>query len=196
LARADWERFASRCPGEVMILLDEAYVDFIEDPPAAADGLATLARRPDGLVLLRTFSKITGLAGLRVGYAIAGPAVIQMLARTREPFNVGRLSQVGAVAAIGDTAHREATRRLVWAEKRRLYAALDARGLRYAASDANFLIARIDRESGPVVAAMRAQGVLVRDGAHVGLPRHLRISIGTAAQNAAMLAALDAALAS
>src|SRR5262249_56411401 len=80
-------------------------------PRAAADGLATLARRPDGLVLLRTFSKITGLAGLRVGYAIADPAVIQMLDRTREPFNVGRLSQVGAVAAVGDTAHPEATRR-------------------------------------------------------------------------------------
>jgi histidinol-phosphate aminotransferase len=195
LPRADWERFAARCPGDVMILLDEAYIDFVEEPKAAAAGLATLAARPDGLVLLRTFSKITGLAGLRVGYAIGDPAVIAMLDRTREPFNVGRLAQVGATAAVGDIEHREATRRLVWAEKRRLYAALEARRLRYVPSDANFLIVRIDRESAPVVAAMRAQGVLVRDGAHVGLPRHLRISIGAPAQNAALLAALDSALA-
>lgn len=195
LPRDAWERFAARCPDAVLILLDEAYVDFVEEPAATADGLATLRTRPDGLVLLRTFSKITGLAGLRVGYAIAAPAVIEALDRTREPFNVGRLAQAGAVAAVGDTAHREATRRLVWAEKRALYAAFEARGLFYVPTDANFLIVRLDGDSGPVVAAMRARGVLVRDGVAVGLPRHLRISIGTAAQNREMLAALDAALA-
>lgn len=194
LPRAAWERFAARCPDDVLILLDEAYIDFVEQPAAAADGLATLRTRPGALVLLRTFSKITGLAGLRVGYAIAAPAVIEALDRTREPFNVGRLAQVGAVAAVGDVAHREATRRLVWAEKRALYAALEARGLFYVPTDANFLVVRLDRDSGPVVAGMRARGVLVRDGVAVGLPRHLRISVGTAAQNREMLAALDAAL--
>jgi histidinol-phosphate aminotransferase len=196
LPRDAWQTFVARCPEDVLILLDEAYIDFVEAPAAAADGLATLGTRPQGLVLLRTFSKIAGLAGLRVGYAVADPAVIEMLERVREPFNVGRLAQVGAAAAIRDAAHREATRRLVWTEKRRLYAALDARGLGYAPTDANFLVVRLERESGPVVAAMRARGVLVRDGAQVGLPGHLRISIGTPRQNAAMLAALDAALAS
>jgi histidinol-phosphate aminotransferase len=195
LPRAAWEGFAARCPDHVVILLDEAYVDFVEEPDAAADGLATLRTRPDGLVLLRTFSKITGLAGLRVGYAIAAPDVIHRLDRVREPFNVGRLAQAGAAAAVRDLAHRDATRRLVWAEKRALYAALDARGLPYAGTDANFLIVRIGRASEPIVAAMRARGVLVRDGAAVGLPRHLRISIGTASQNRRMLGALDAALA-
>jgi histidinol-phosphate aminotransferase len=194
LPRAAWERFVARCPDHVVILLDEAYIDFVEAPATAADGLASLRARPDALVLLRTFSKITGLAGLRVGYAIGAPDTIAALNRAREPFNVGRLSQVGAAAAAGDTAHREATRRLVWAEKRALYRALDARGLAYAPTEANFLVVRIGRATGPVVAAMRKAGVLVRDGAHVGLPEHLRISIGTGAQNAAMLAALDAAL--
>lgn len=194
LGRAAWERFATRCPDHVLILLDEAYIDFVEAPAAVADGLTTLRARPDALVLLRTFSKITGLAGLRVGYAIAGPGVIASLDRVREPYNVGRLSQVGATAAIRDTAHREATRRLVWAEKRALYRALEARGLGYVPTEANFLIVRIGRETGPVVAAMRKAGVLVRDGALLGLPQHLRISIGTAAQNQRMLAALDAAL--
>jgi histidinol-phosphate aminotransferase len=195
LPRAAWARFAADCPEHVMILLDEAYVDFVEDPAGAADGLTSLPARPEGLVLLRTFSKITGLAGLRVGYAIASPPVIARLDRVREPFNVGRLSQAGAAAAVRDAAHREATRRLVWAEKRALYRAFDARGLGYVPTDANFLIVRIGRETGPVVAAMRQRGVLVRDGARLGLAGHLRITVGTAAQNARMLAALDAALA-
>jgi histidinol-phosphate aminotransferase len=194
LPRAAWDAFAARCPADVLILLDEAYIDFVETPAAAADGLTTLRTRPDGLVLLRTFSKITGLAGLRVGYAIGAPTSIEALDRVREPFNVGRLAQIGAAAAIRDVAHREATRRLVWEEKRSLYAAFEARRLAYVASDANFLVVQLGRESGPVTAAMRARGMLVRDGAAVGLPGHLRISIGTAAQNARMLAALDAAL--
>ena len=195
LDRVAWERFAARCPDDVLILLDEAYIDFVEKPDDAADGLATLRTRPESLVLLRTFSKITGLAGLRVGYAIGGPAVIAALERTREPFNVGRLAQAGAAAAIRDTAHREATRRAVWAAKRALYAAFEARALFYVPTDANFVIVRLGRDSAPVVTAMRARGVLVRDGAAVGLPGHLRISVGDAAQNEAMLAALDAALA-
>jgi histidinol-phosphate aminotransferase len=195
LDRAAWTRFAAECPEDVMILLDEAYIDFIENPAAAADGLTSLSARPDGLVLLRTFSKITGLAGLRVGYAIARPPVIAQLDRVREPFNVGRLAQVGAAAGIRDAAHREATRQVVWAQKRALYRALDARGLSYPPTDANFVIVRTGRETGPVVAAMRQRGVLVRDGGRLGLPGHLRITIGTAAQNERMLSALDAALA-
>lgn len=195
LPRAAWERLVARCPADVLILLDEAYVDFVEEPAAVADGLASLPARLEGLVLLRTFSKIAGLAGLRVGYAIAAPAVIDTLGRAREPFNVNRLGQVAAAAAVRDVAHREATRRLVWTEKRALYAALGARGLGVVPTDANFLLVRLDRLSGPVVQVMRDRGVLVRDGAAVGLPGHLRISVGTAAQNARMLAALDAALA-
>jgi histidinol-phosphate aminotransferase len=195
LPRADWERFLRRCPPDVLVLLDEAYVDFVEEPGAAADGLASLADRPGGLVLLRTFSKIAGLAGLRVGYAIADPAVIAMLERVREPFNVSRLGQAGAAAAVGDTAHREATRRTIWAERRALAAALAARGLPSPPSEANFLIVRLGRPAGPVVAALRARGVLVRDGTAVGLPAHLRVTVGTAAQNARLLAALDEALA-
>ncbi len=195
LGRAAWDRFLARCPADVMILLDEAYIDFVEDPAAVADGLAALRARPEGLVLLRTFSKIAGLAGLRVGYAIAAAPVIETLGRAREPFNVNRLAQAGAAAALRDTAHREATRRVVWTEKRALYAALAARGLAYVPTDANFLVVRLGRPSGPVVGVMRARGVLVRDGGHVGLPEHLRISVGTAAQNARLLAALDAALA-
>lgn len=195
LDRNAWERFCAACPADVMVLLDEAYIDFIEAPTRAADGLAALAIRPEGLVLLRTFSKITGLAGLRVGYAIAAPAVIGQLERVREPFNVGRLAQAGAAAGERDAAHREATRRVVWAERRALAAAFAARGLHHPPSEANFVLVRLGRPARPVIAALRARGVLVRDGAAVGYPDHLRITIGTPEQNARLLDALDRALA-
>jgi histidinol-phosphate aminotransferase len=194
LPRSAWDDFCARCPRDVMVLLDEAYIDFLEAPERAADGLATLGVRPDSLVLLRTFSKITGLAGLRVGYAIAGPAVIGQLERVREPFNVGRLAQAGAAAGARDVAHREATRRVVAAERRALAAAFARRGLTHPPTEANFFLVRVGRPTAPVVAALRARGVLVRDGAAVGYPEHLRISIGTAEQNARLLDALDRAL--
>jgi histidinol-phosphate aminotransferase len=193
--RRAWDRFCARCPDDVMVLLDEAYVDFIEAPDRAADGLAALGARPESLVLLRTFSKIAGLAGLRVGYAIAAPGVIGQLERTREPFNVGRVAQAGAAAAARDSAHREATRRAVWAGRRTLAAAFAARGLPHPPTEANFLLVRVGRPSAPVVGALRARGVLVRDGAAVGYPEHLRITVGTPDQNARLLAALDGALA-
>jgi histidinol-phosphate aminotransferase len=144
---------------------------------------------------MRTFSKVASLAGLRVGYAIASPAVIGYLERVREPFNVGRLAQAGAAAAARDPAHREATRRVVWAERRALATAFAARGLSHPPTEANFFLVRLGRPTGPVVAALRAQGVLVRDGAMVGYPEHLRISVGAPDQNARLLAALDRALA-
>jgi histidinol-phosphate aminotransferase len=195
LERSPWERFCARCPQDVMVLLDEAYVDFIEAPDRAADGLAALRARPDSLVLLRTFSKISGLAGLRVGYAIAAPSVIGQLERVREPFNVGRLAQVGAAAGARDAAHRDATRRVVWAERRALAAAFAARGLTHPPTESNFFLVRLGRPTRPVVAALRGRGVLVRDGAAVGYPEHLRISVGTPEQNARLLDALDRALA-
>jgi histidinol-phosphate aminotransferase len=194
IPRADWERFAHRCPDDVMVLLDEAYVDFLEHPEACADGLASLPTRGDALVLLRTFSKITGLAGLRVGYAIGTPVTIGMLGRVREPFNVGRLAQVGATAAARDHGHREATRQVVWREKRALAAAFATRGLTAPPTDANFILVKLGRPAAPVVASLRAGGVLVRDGAAVGFPGHLRVTVGSAAQNGRLLGELDRAL--
>jgi histidinol-phosphate aminotransferase len=157
--------------------------------------VAALAGRPESLVLLRTFSKITGLAGLRVGYAIAAPPVIGQLERVREPFNVGRLAQAGAAAGMRDAAHRDASRRVVWAGRRALAAAFAARGLTHPPTEANFFLVRLGRPTRPVLATLRARGVLVRDGAAVGYPEHLRISVGTAEQNARLLDALDRALA-
>lgn len=190
--RAAWEAFLEAVPGEVLVLLDEAYRDFVEAPDCP-DGVEALGRRPT-LVVLRTFSKIAGLAGLRIGYAVGTPGVIETLGRLREPFNVNRLAQVGALAALRDVAHRERTRAVVFEEKRFLYRELERRGLSVVPTEANFLVARLDRDASEVTARMRREGVLVRDGGAVGLPGHLRISIGTRQANQRMLQALDRAL--
>jgi histidinol-phosphate aminotransferase len=170
-----------------LVLLDEAYRDFCDDPEYP-DGVALLDRYPR-LIVLRTFSKIAGLAGLRVGYAIARAETIAALNRVRAPYNVNRLGQVAALAALEDTEHWRRTRELVIAQRAFLTRALAARGLAPPPSQANFLLVPV-----PGAAAARARlaaaGLLVRDGAALGFPEHLRISIGTREVNERLLAHL------
>jgi histidinol-phosphate aminotransferase len=173
-----------------LVILDEAYRDFCDDPETP-DG-AALARDYPTVIALRTFSKIAGLAGLRVGYAIARPQAIDRLNRVRAPYNVNRLAQVAALTALGDRAHLERTRALVLAERPRLTGALRDRGAHVPPSQANFLLPRVGPRAGAVRAALLARGILVRDGADVGFPGHLRIAIGTREQNDRLLAAWDA----
>ena len=155
-----------------------------------ADGVV-LQRRYPTLISLRTFSKIAGLAGLRVGYAIARPENIERLNRVRAPYNVNRLAQVAAVAALGDPEHLERTRRVVLEERPRLQAALAERGAPSPPSQANFVLARVGDGVGVLRAALFQAGILVRDGAGVGFPGHLRIAVGTGEQNRRLLDVWD-----
>ena len=168
-----------------IVVVDEAYRDFCDDPDTP-DGVA-LARRFPTVIAMRTFSKIAGLAGLRVGYAIARPEIIDRLNRVRAPFNVNRFAQVAAVAALDDRTHLKRTRSLILAERPRLAAALQARGAVVPPSQANFLLVRVGEQAGPLRQALMKAGLLVRDGAGVGFPGHLRIAIGTAEQNNRLL---------
>ena len=172
-----------------LVILDEAYIDFCDDDDTA-DGVV-LQRRYPTLISLRTFSKIAGLAGLRVGYAIARPENIERLNRVRAPFNVNRLAQVAAVAALGDPEHLERTRRVVLEERPRLQAALAERGAPSPPSQANFVLARVGDGVGALRAALFQAGILVRDGASVGFPGHLRIAVGTGEQNRRLLDVWD-----
>jgi histidinol-phosphate aminotransferase len=174
-----------------LVILDEAYRDFC-DVPDTPDGVE-LARRFPTVVALRTFSKIAGLAGLRVGYAVARPETIAALNRVRAPYNVNRLAQVAAVAALSDPEHMERTRQVILAERPRLRAELEKRGAPSPPSQANFLLARVGPQAPAVREALLRAGILVRDGAGVGFPGHLRISVGTAEQNARLLEAWDRA---
>jgi len=170
-----------------LVVLDEAYGDFCDDPEYP-DGIALLRHHPR-LIVLRTFSKIAGLAGLRVGYAVARAETIDRLNRVRAPYNVNRLAQVAARAALEDTEHWERTRKLVIEERARLSAALARRGLAHPPSQANFLLARVPDAAAACERLFRA-GILVRDGAGVGFPGHLRISVGLPATNERLLALL------
>jgi histidinol-phosphate aminotransferase len=171
-----------------LVVLDEAYRDFVDDPEYP-DGVALLARHPR-LIVLRTFSKIAGLAGLRVGYAIASLETIDRLNRVRAPYNVNRLGQVAALAALEDPAHATRTRTLVLDERAYLVAGLERLGIGFAPSQANFMLVRVPRAAETRERLLRG-GILVRDGAAVGFPGHLRISIGTRDVNTRLLKLLE-----
>jgi len=174
-----------------LVILDEAYRDFCDDPETA-DGVDFVRRHPT-VIALRTFSKIAGLAGLRIGYAVARPEAIERLNRVRAPYNVNRLAQVAAAAALEDTGHLERTRTVILAERPRLRNALEARGAPSPPSQANFLLVRVDDRASAIRQGLLEAGILVRDGAGVGFPGHLRIAIGTPAHNNRLLAAWDQA---
>lgn len=171
-----------------LLVLDEAYRDFCDDPDYP-DGVDLLPRYPR-LVVLRTFSKIAGLAGLRLGYAVAAPETVDRLNRVRAPYNVNRLAQVAALAALEDRPYWERTRQVVIAERAFLAGELRRRGFDSPPSQANFLLVRMLEAASAYQRLLRA-GLMVRDGAALGFPDHLRISIGTREVNERLLAALD-----
>jgi histidinol-phosphate aminotransferase len=171
-----------------LIVLDEAYGDFV-DSPEWADGIALLRRFPR-LLILRTFSKIAGLAGLRVGYAVGSAESIDRLNRVRAPYNVNRLAQAGALAAVDDREHREKTRQLVLEERAFLTRELAKRGFLFPPSQANFLLVKV-HDAAKAREALARAGILVRDGAAVGFPGHLRISIGLRETNERLLKVFD-----
>jgi histidinol-phosphate aminotransferase len=180
-------------PPEVIVVLDEAYHEYSMGA-GVPDGTRWLARHPN-LVVVRTFSKAYGLAGLRVGYALSDPDVADLLNRVRQPFNVSVPGLAAAAAALDDRAHLEATIALNREGLARLRDGLTALGLRVSPSAANFVLVDLGRPAVAVNDALQREGVIVRPLANYGLPNHLRITTGTAAQNERLLAAMAKALA-
>jgi len=175
-------------PDAPLVILDEAYRDFCDDPEFP-DGVSLLARYPR-LIVLRTFSKIAGLAGLRVGYGMAAVDTVDKLNRVRAPYNINRLGQVAARAAVQDTEHWERTRAAVIAERAFLATALARRGFTFPISHANFLLVRVPDADTAQLRLLQA-GILVRHGAAVGFPGHLRITVGLRETNERMLRVFD-----
>jgi histidinol-phosphate aminotransferase len=183
--------FIASVPAEVLVVLDEAYNEYLE-PSQQADSASWLALHPN-LLISRTFSKAYGLAGLRVGYGLADAAVTGMLNRVRQPFNVNSVAQAAAIAALADTEYVVESARLNRAGLVQLMRGLDAMGVAYAPSHANFLLVEVG-DSAAVYEALLRQGVIVRPVANYGLPRHLRVSVGLPSENERFLAALRTAL--
>lgn len=184
---AELRAFVESVPANVLVVLDEAYIEFLEDPPDFLPDLRSGAR--PNLLLLRTFSKIYGLAGLRVGYGIGVPALIAALEKVRQPFNLNRLAQVAALAALDDDEHVQRTRRNNRQGLEQLQTGCRELGLPYLPSAANFLLVRVG-DGAAVFEALQREGVIVRPMGAYDLPEWIRISVGTPEENQRCLEAL------
>ena len=186
--RREWEDFLAALPAHVIVVMDEAYAEFVEDP-AYPDSLAAHgAGRP--LITLRTFSKIYGLAGLRIGFGIAHPELIDLMNRVRQPFNVSSIAQVAALAALDDAAHVRRTLQCNRDGMAFLRAQCARLQLEYVPSWANFLMIRVGNGARMYEALLR-QGVIVRPLGVYGFPEHVRVTVGTAAENARFITAIE-----
>lgn len=191
LAAEALHAFMRNVPQRVVVVLDEAYGEFL-DADLQAPSVAWLAEFPN-LVLTRTFSKAYGLAGLRVGYALAHPDVAGMLNRVRQPFNVNSLALLGATAALNDAEFLAESKRVNDAGMEQLLQGCRTLGLAHIPSYGNFVCIRVatpERPAAAVYQALLRRGVIVRPVGNYGMPEHLRVSIGLPQQNQRFLSAL------
>jgi len=180
--RAELRSFLDSLPPGVLVVLDEAYADFAEDPdfPRGLD-LVKEGTRP--LVLLKTFSKIHGMAALRLGYAVADEALVAAMNKVRDPFNASGVAQAAGVAALGAADHVERSKELVREGRRRFYAELARLGIDYLPTEANFILLDLKRDSRPIYDFLLRGGLIVRPTHSFGLPTCLRVTFGLREQN-------------
>jgi len=185
------EAFLAGLPREVLVVLDEAYGEYLP-PSSRYDSISWLARFPN-LVVTRTFSKVYGLAGLRVGYACASPGVADLMNRVRQPFNVNSIGLAAAAAALDDADFVRRSHELNLSGMRQVTKGLERLGLDYIPSFGNFVSFRVGDAAGVFQRLLRA-GVIVRPIASYGMPEHLRVTIGLESENERFLAALGRAI--
>ena len=188
VTKESFDFFLSKLPDRVIVVLDEAYGDFVEDPfyPNSLDYI----REGRQVILLRTFSKVYGLAGLRIGYGIGREDLIDCLYQVREPFPVHRLAQVAAVAALRDEDHATKSIQLVYEGRSYFYAELDRMGISYVPSQANFVFIDFERDSEEIFRALLKEGIIIRPGKIWGYPTFARVTIGRRNDNLRFIKAL------
>ena len=186
------EAFISALPKEIVVVLDEAYNEYL--PEELKAGSIGWLRRFPNLIVTRTFSKVYGLAGLRVGYAFADSGVADLMNRVRQPFNVNSLALAAATAALGDHEFVRRSFELNQAGMRQITAGFKKLGIGYIPSCGNFVSFRVEKAAA-VFQRLLKMGVIVRPIASYGMPQHLRVTIGLESENARFLAALERALA-
>jgi histidinol-phosphate aminotransferase len=188
----DLARFLERVPPRVLVVVDEAYVEYL--PEELQSPTASWLVRHPNLVVARTLSKAYGLAGLRVGYAFAHPDVAEVMNRVRQPFNVNHLAMVAACAALDDEAFIARSRAVNAQGLVQLEQGLRRLGLDFIASRGNFITVRVGPEAGVIYERLLRAGIIVRPIAGYGMPEHLRVTVGLPEHNARLLAELGRAL--
>ena len=191
---AEVDAFLARVPEDVLVVFDEAYVEFVEIPDYP-DSIAFLREGRRNVLVLRTLSKSCGIAGIRVGYAIGLPEVLEPLWRVKEPFAVNRVAEAAGIAALADDAFLARTISVNREERECLYAGFDRLGLRYVRSHTNFVLVQLGPRAAEIHQRLLERGVIVRPCVQYELPEHLRITVGRPEETARLLATLEEALA-
>jgi histidinol-phosphate aminotransferase len=189
VSQTEIDHFMSRVPEDIVVVFDEAYFEYVDGPPDTI----RFAREGRNVVVLRTFSKISGLAGLRIGYGIARPELIQVLQKTRQPFNANGIAQVGALAALEDEAHLRETKRLTDEGRLFLQEQFAAMKLPFLPGAANFVLVNVGNGAA-VFKELLARKIIVRALKGYKLPEWIRVSVGTMDQNKKCIAALRGVL--
>ena len=185
IAQHKIDSFMSRVPENIIVVFDEAYFEFLDDPPDAL----RFVREGRHVVVLRTFSKIHGLAGLRIGYAASQPDLIAVLHKTRQPFNVNSIAQAGALAALDDETHQRETKRVVDEGRAYLQQEFAKMKIRFVPGVANFVMVNVG-DGLAVFEKLLARKIIVRPLKGYNLPEWVRISVGTMEENKKCIAAL------
>ncbi len=185
---AEFDVFMKKVPGDVLVVLDEAYTEYAErrDLPRAME----IFKEYNNLLTLKTFSKVYGLAGLRIGYGIGHPTLVAEMNKLRTPFNVTSVGQAAALAALDDAEHVRRSVEMNRAERARLFRELQGRGLQPVASETNFLFIPTGTDAKTMCDELLQEGVIVRPLAWMGFPEAMRISVGNPEENSKLLAAM------
>ncbi|ABA56708.1 aminotransferase [Nitrosococcus oceani ATCC 19707] len=186
------EAFLAALPEHVLVVLDEAYYEYVNEAQYPYS-LAWMSRYPN-LMITRTFSKIYGLAGLRIGYGVSHPDLADLMNRVRPPFNVNSLALAAATAALQDHDHLQRSRKVNQAGMAQLTMAFTALGLDYIPSVANFVTVDVKQSGDKVYENLLRHGVIVRPMTGYGLPRHVRVTVGREEENARFIQVLETVL--
>ncbi len=175
------QKLMEEIPPHVLVVSDEAYHEYVDDP--SYPETISLIKEGKNIVVLRTFSKIYGLAGLRIGYAVARESIISLLNKVRPPFNVNSLAQVAARAALKDKEHLEKSQKLIREEKNFLYDSLHRLKIPFVPTQANFILIETGERTPEIILALLKKGIIVRGMKPYNLPHHIRLTIGTREEN-------------
>ena len=194
IGKADFEAFLSSVPKNVAVVLDEAYIEFNTDPDTP-HGFDYIRGEWPAVIVLRTFSKAYGLAGLRIGFGAMDPEIAGFLNRVRQPFNTGSLAQAAALAALDDDEFLGRTRQITWDGLRFLSNEVERLGLRHIPSEANFFLIEVASPAKEIYEAMLRRGVIIRSMASYGMERFIRVTAGLPEENSRFIGAFREVLA-